>query len=167
MPTSITAEHEAGLQMTSQPQSIDQVARVAQIITLGLVMGAVTMGALTVFIMRTAPAPAPGVLVSSLAALAAGAAFVLHFVAPSLMVKRQLRSTTGEQLPGLYLMKTIQGLAILEGAVFFNLVAAMIEHNVWSLAIAGGLLFWMLAMFPTQTRVAHWVESQQMHRGEM
>ena len=89
-------------------------------------------------------------------------AFVLHLVVPALVAKQQIRTSGEDGLHGVFQSKTIVGLALLEGAAFLNIVALIVEHNWWSLAIAGGLVFWMLAMFPTRTRVTQWIETQQM-----
>jgi hypothetical protein len=56
--------------------------------------------------------------------------------------------------------------ALVEGAAFLNLIAFMTEHAKWSLGVAGGLVLVMLAMFPTRTKVAHWIEAEQM-RGDV
>jgi hypothetical protein len=39
----------------------------------------------------------------------------------------------------------------------------MIEHNWWSLAIAGGVVAIMAVQFPTRTRVEQWIETQRMN----
>ncbi len=61
-----------------------------------------------------------------------------------------------------YQIRMIIRYAILEGGAFANLVAYMLERNWWSLAIVGGLVFLMLTMFPTRTRLEHWLETQRM-----
>jgi hypothetical protein len=57
----------------------------------------------------------------------------------------------------------IVGLALLEGMAFFNIIACIIEHNWWSLAIAGCLALWMLMVFPSRNRVEQWIETQRMN----
>jgi hypothetical protein len=54
----------------------------------------------------------------------------------------------------------IVGMAMLEGAAFFCLIAYIVEGNVLPLTAAGGLLFLMLFSFPTHDRVEEWVNGQ-------
>ena len=68
-------------------------------------------------------------------------------------------------LYGVYRTKLILGLAMLEGMAFFNIVACIMEHNWWSLALAGCLIVWMLMAFPSQGRVERWIETQRMNLG--
>ena len=151
--------------MSQQSLNIDGVARATQIITGAMVSGVVTFGAIVVFALGALTEPPSGFIIGGAGAVFAGVAFVLHLVIPSLIAAQQSRDADKERLYGVYLQKTIIGLAVLEGAAFFNLIACIIEHNWWSLAVAGGLVFWMLAMFPTRTRIEHWAETQQMTLG--
>lgn len=141
--------------MSQQPTTSEQAVRVLQIITAAMVMGVVMFAGISVLALEALSDPPDGFLLSGMAAGFAGIAFVMHLVVPAVIAKQQARSASAEQLFGVYQTKTIIGLALLEGAAFLNIVAVMVEHNWWSLAVAGGLVFWMLAMFPTQTRVAH------------
>lgn len=136
--------------------------KMMQIIAASLVVGVVAFALIAVFVVGALDEPPESMLISAIAAGFAAVVFVLHLVIPPLVISQQARAARGEQLYGVYLTKMILGLALLEGAAFFNIVAALIEHNWWSLAIAGGLAFWMLALFPTRTRVDHWIETQQM-----
>ena len=151
--------------MSQQSFSIEQVVRVTQIITGAMVSGVVTFAAIVVFVLGGLNDPSNGFIISGIAAAFAGVAFVLHLVIPSLIAAKQSRGADRQQLYGVYQMKTIIGLGLLEGAAFFNLVACLVEHSWWSLAIVGGLCFWMLAMIPTRTKIEHWVEAQQMSLG--
>jgi len=149
--------------MSHPPSSSpEQTVRAAQIITIALVMGVVTFAVIAVLFVGALQPPPDGRLISGLGAGFAVIAFVMHLVVPAMIARPQAQFTDEKQLYGAYLGKTIIGPALLEGAAFFNIVALIIEHNWWSLAIAGGLVFWMLAMFPTRTRVDHWVETQQL-----
>jgi hypothetical protein len=65
-----------------------------------------------------------------------------------------------------YQTRMIVRFALVEGAAFLNLIAFMTEHAKWSLAIAGGLVLVMLVIFPTRTKVAHWLEAEQV-RGDV
>jgi hypothetical protein len=158
--------------MQQPPSNLEQTVRVTQIITGAMVVGVVTFAAIAVLVVGALKAAPWGVIVSGLGAAFAVMAFVLHLVIPAVITAntgRAIRSANAggaasdQQLYGIYVTKTITGLALLEGAAFFNIIALIVEHNWWSLAIVGGLVFWMLAMFPTQTRVAHWVETRRMH----
>ena len=60
-----------------------------------------------------------------------------------------------------YVSRMIVGLAILEGAAFFNLVCYLIEGHWWSLAVVGVLLVLMLAAFPTRTRLRYWLADRE------
>lgn len=148
--------------MSHTPNTPEQVVRVTQIITGALVMGVVLMAGIVLVGLGALRGAPDGVLISGLGAAFALVSFVVHLFLPSMVARQQAATADGSQLYAVYQQKTILGLAILEGAAFFNLVALMIEHNWWSLAIAGGLVFWMLAMWPTRTRVDQWVETQQM-----
>ncbi len=151
--------------MSQQSLSIGEVARTTQIITGAMVGGVVTFAAIVVLALGALIDASNGLFISGAGAVFAGVAFVLHLVIPPLIAARQGRGADNQQLYGVYLMKTIIGLALLEGAAFFNLIACLVEHNWWSLAVAGGLVFWMLAMFPTRTKIEHWAETQQMSLG--
>jgi len=151
--------------MLQQSFSIEQVVRATQIITGAMVTGVVTFAAIVVFVLGALKDPSNGLIMSGIGAAFAGVAFVLHLVIPPLIAAKQGRGADKQQLYGVFQMKMIIGLALLEGAAFFNLVACLVEHNWWSLAVAGGLCFWMLAMFPTRTKIEHWAEAQQMSLG--
>jgi hypothetical protein len=148
--------------MSQVPNTPEQAVRVAQIITGALVMGVVLFAVVALLFVGALDDSADGVILSGMGAAFAVVAFVMHLVIPAQIARQQTRTTEESQLYGVYVTKTIIGLALLEGAAFFNLVALIVEHNWWSLAIVGGLVFWMLAMWPTRTRVDHWVETQQM-----
>jgi hypothetical protein len=63
-------------------------------------------------------------------------------------------------LGGIYQLRIIVGAAILEGAAFFNLVAYMIEQQMFSLAVAGILAVVIMASMPTYGRLESWVQSE-------
>ncbi|MCA9077261.1 MAG: hypothetical protein KDA93_19700 [Planctomycetaceae bacterium] len=87
------------------------------------------------------------------------------FVAAQL-VKPQIADSADEtaSLIGRCRGRMILRFAGIQGACFCNIVAYLIEHNVWSIGVAGGFIFLMLAMFPTRTRVEQWVETQLMQQ---
>jgi hypothetical protein len=55
--------------------------------------------------------------------------------------------------------------ALCNGGGFANLIAYLVAGQWWSLAIAGGLWLVMLAMFPTRTKVEHWLENRRIEAG--
>ena len=146
----------------------EQAVRVMQIIAGALVMGVVTFGLVAVFIVGAFDEPADGFIISAIAAAFASGAFVMHLVVPGMMTassRGDAAAADESSLYQIYQVRMIVGLAMLEGAAFFNIIATILEHNWWSLAIAGVLVLWMLAMFPTTTRVKHWVETQSFNHG--
>lgn len=146
----------------------EQAVRAMQIIAGALIMGVVTFGLVAVFIIGALDEPADGIIFSAVGAAFASGAFVMHLVVPGMMTassRGDAAALDDSSLYQTYQVRMIVGLALLEGAAFFNIIAAIVEHNWWSLAIAGALVLWMLAMFPTTTRVKHWVETQSFNRG--
>lgn len=64
------------------------------------------------------------------------------------------------QLLPIYLTKTIIGAAILEAGAFANLVAFLLEGQVYSLGLAILCLLGIVVVFPTQRGVSEWLEAQ-------
>ncbi len=139
--------------------------RVLQIITFALVMGVVMFGAVVVLLLRALEPPAATPVISGIAAGFAVFAIVLHVVLPKIIVRNTLANqgpkANPESLLNVYQTQHIIALALLEGAAFFNLVATILEHHVWSIAVAVALVMIMLSRFPTQTRRAQWLETQR------
>lgn len=63
-------------------------------------------------------------------------------------------------LGGIYQLRVILGAAILEGAAFLNLVAYMIEQQMFNVAVAGALAAVIMASIPTYVRLENWVQSE-------
>ena len=60
-------------------------------------------------------------------------------------------------LAGVFQVRTIISVAILEGAAFANLMFYMVlEHSPWSLAMAGLLVAAIATKFPTAGGIADW-----------
>ncbi|REJ93810.1 MAG: hypothetical protein DWQ34_09900 [Planctomycetota bacterium] len=152
--------------MSQQSASLDEVVRTSQIIAGALIAGVVMFAVIGVVAFGALSDDPSGMIVSLVGAVFAVMSIVMHRVVPSAIVRpvrsRGRSATSADELPGMYRTKLIIGLAILEGAAFFNIVAAIVEHNWWSLGIAGVLVFWMLTAFPTRTRIEHWIETQQL-----
>lgn len=60
-----------------------------------------------------------------------------------------------------YTGRTIIGAAILQGCVFFCLIAYMIEGQLLVLFFAGLLLLGVLSHFPTPGKIEHWMNRQK------
>jgi hypothetical protein len=152
--------------MNSDP-AIDGAVLILRIITLSLVMGVVIFGLVVVFSMGALdPAnavPAGPLTMSYLGAAFAAVAFVLHLVVPNVIARQTINRGNGSEQTKLeaFRTRTIVALALLEGAAFINLMALMMEHQWWSLAIAGGLVFWMLARFPSRTMIENWLAPER------
>ncbi|MFQ5734665.1 MAG: hypothetical protein ACE5KM_22250 [Planctomycetaceae bacterium] len=143
----------------------EQSVRAMQVINFALVAGVMIFALIAVIGIGALEQPPAGHFVSLVAAAAAAMAFVMHLVVPNAIGAELSGGESGRDAAnwyGVYQTRLIVALAILEGAAFFNLIATISEHNWWSLAIAGVLVFWMLIRFPTRTRVDQWVESQKM-----
>lgn len=96
----------------------------------------------------------------------------MHFAVPPLLAGAQLKQaaasgllqqTAEEQLQqccGIYQLQLIVGLALLEGAAFFNLVALLTERSQVSLGVVAVLLSLMAMKLPTVSRVTFWMENQ-------
>jgi hypothetical protein len=107
--------------------------------------------------------------------IAAGFGFLMivnHFVIPGIISRGQLRQVatpgslrqddekTNEKVLAIFQIQLIIGLAMLEGAAFFNLIALMIDRSVLNLGIFILLMGLMLAKFPTRNRVLFWVQDR-------
>ncbi len=145
----------------------DQRVWTMQIIAVALVMGVVLFAAVAVLgIGALDKPPKADATVSYIALAFATVMFGAHLVVPA-TVARNARTTAGNEAMhasrwvAIYQTKLVVALALLEGPAFFNMIALIIESHWWSLATAGALVFFMLAAFPTKTRVAQWVETQQ------
>lgn len=142
---------------------------VMQIIAASLVMGVLIFAGVVVFVLKGLEDEPTGEIVSMMAGVMAIVSFSAHLIIPQIVANKAVAAAGGkldvQSMCGIYQTKMIVGLALLEGAAFFNLIAVFIEHRPWPLAIAGGLVIWMLARFPTANSVREWIESQQF-RGE-
>lgn len=90
----------------------------------------------------------------------AAVAIAVSSIVPGMIGKLNEGSSTTEHM-GVYQTRLIVRLAILDGAAFFNITALQMEHNFWSLGIAGLLMILMLASFPTQSKIALWLQTQK------
>jgi hypothetical protein len=74
--------------------------------------------------------------------------------------KTEKENTKAQALLYLLQTKTIVACALLEGTVFFLLIAYVVEHSMLSIAAAIALLLLLLAQMPTIGRVTNWIENQ-------
>jgi hypothetical protein len=159
--------------MTQSNSQLDQFVRGMQVITIGLMMGAFSFLVIAVGIVQFGmdEAPAEGNLISLIMLGFTLMELVPFFLVPSFIradnpqIRQSLAARSQEGLTehhAVYRIQTIIRLALIEGACFANTIAYIIEHNWWSLALVGGLLFIMLTLFPTRTQIEHYVESQRV-----
>ena len=102
-----------------------------------------------------------------------------HFAIPGVMSRAQLKHAAAKGLPeqdeiaaiqqvcGFCEAQLIIGLALLEGAAFFNLTALTVEKSVVSLGIVILLLGLMAVKFPTHDKVSLWVKDKLREMRQM
>ena len=149
-----------------QPVSPESVGRTVQIIAIALIMGILVFGCVAFVIAKEDGQPT--LLVSLLAVGMAVLNTVMRFVVPAIMVnaaKSGLKGATDPdrmaQLAGLYQSKMIVGMALIEGAAFFNLVAYIMEKQFWSYGVVAFLLAVMAISFPSQGQFESWAEDMK------
>lgn len=140
----------------------DQRIRVMQLLTLAMAAGVVMFAAVAVLVVGALSEPADGQVISLLGLGVAGLLFVLHLFLPGMVAGQNVATGGQNDWYAVFQVRTIIGLALLEGAAFFNLVACILEHHWWSLAMAGGFVFWMLVRFPTTSSVEQWIATQRL-----
>lgn len=116
-----------------------------------------------------APGPFGLPVVATLAAAMSVMMLLARFIIPSVMVQKSIQDmasrTSVESLNKadfvpIYQTTLIIASALLEGPALFNLIAFIIEQQIWSLGLAGVLALGMVAGFPTVDRVDGWTEEQ-------
>ena len=147
-----------------QRDQLKQSLRVMQIIVAALVFGVIAFFAASLFI-----GPQRGVQPGSTPLLTyIGVGFAVYSLPmwaflPGMISRRARKSVLAGDARRLALnfqTRLIIGCALLEGMVFLNLVAYMIEGQQISLIVAGVLVLIMLTQFPTLDRLERWVESE-------
>lgn len=141
--------------------------RQLRLITAALIAGVFFFG-MVVGVSGAFQKPPAGQVVSLLGAAGAVVSVVMNFIVPPIMARKLLdrssNPTTLDPLFDAYQLKQTVAMALLEGAAFFNLIACMVEHNLWSVGVVVTLVLIMLANWPTRTRILQWIEAQQMSR---
>lgn len=144
--------------------------RICQIIYFALLMG-VTFFAGIVFMTsgQAAGAGKPAMPANPIIfymGLAGGMSMIAaRFIVPGIVVRtllKKLPQGTPEDLNArlfpIFQTRLIIGMALLEGATFFNLVAYMTERQTGSLVMIGVLVSLMTTMFPTLSQFENWAE---------
>jgi hypothetical protein len=172
------------------PQRLDQTVRVLQIIVGALIAGVVSFAAVAIVVGSGKPGNGNPIL------WLIGAGFALMMLAarsaigPAMVngIRRQIAkgtwkprtkgggpafpadATDADRLLSLFQTVTIVQCALPEGAAFMNLIAYIVDHQVWSLAIVAVLMLWMSSSFPTRDSVANWIGRQleliELERGQ-
>jgi hypothetical protein len=156
--------------VSQQQPTPETLIRGMQIIAAALPLGVIVFALVAVVGTGALAQPPSGNIVSLVGVVVAAGAFVAHLVLPNLIAQRA--ANVPQQLPaelkpyGEYQLRMIIKLALLDSAAFFNVVAAMVEHNWWSLGIAGLLVGWMLTNFPTRGRVERWIAERGIASSE-
>ena len=157
--------HVPGLE---QKQKTDptKVGLISRIIAGALIMGVVTFACVAFFVAKGEPVESP-----MLALIGAGMAVmsvVVRFIVPTIIVnagKARLKEAADadqmSQLAGLYQTKMIIGIAVLEGAAFFNLVAYISEKQFWTYGVVAFLVGVMAISFPSQGQFESWAEEMK------
>jgi hypothetical protein len=138
--------------------------RTAQIICAALIAGVFFFLGITQVIGPKKDEPFLAYFAAGFAALM----IVMRFVVPAIAVRNQIQSLPEDvsddlmfRLFQIYQNRMIIGLALLEGAAFFNLIAYLTAGQIWTLAVVGLLLVLMLMMFPTLNQFENWAEDRK------
>lgn len=163
--------------------------------TVQIVVAALTAGCILFMVVAIAVAGSPKVpeaepVITWLAAAVAVALVLSRLVVPAVIVARSRRkiqqgvfqSPVGQsltasidsdstdrrtaQLAQVFVSKTILGAAILEGGVFFLLIAYLVEHSPMSLMLAGLLIVVLALHLPSCSQVESWIEEQTRRMDE-
>ncbi|MDA1013009.1 MAG: hypothetical protein O3A00_00985 [Planctomycetota bacterium] len=162
--------------MEQQFKDVPSVARTAMVIAAALIFGELVFAGI---VLLTGWGQPPGDIVVPIVmlALAVMELPILLVVAPTITKNNvraayaldSFRDRPEVSLATVYLTRMIIVFALLEGACFGNLIGFMVGHHVWSLAVAGCLMFGQLVIFPSRNRIDNWIEDQKRkyERGEI
>ena len=166
-------EHQTSGDLQSLGPKFDSQLRVMQIIAVALMMSVLTFLGVVLVVTKGEVFGQQGpTLITTIAAVFAGMMVVAHLAVPSVIAKTHLRMLNGNaqansspedriaSLVSVYQVQLIVGLALLEGAAFFNLIALMIGKHFLSTLSVLALLALMLLKFPTKTKVTWWVQDR-------
>lgn len=161
----------------SQRSYLARAVRPMQVIVGALATGVTAFLAVVLVVANNGPPGEPFVTYVALAF--AVVAFVGWLVVPNVVTSQARRAIAEGRMPwfavrtavppnvgvvgqlaALFQTRLIIGSAILEGAAFLNLVAAMIEGHTLGLVVAVGLVLLLVSQFPTRERLEVWVSHE-------
>lgn len=143
---------------TSNMPVPDAAVLTMQIITLALLGGVVA--ATGAFLVLRGGKPAENVLIPAVAASFLVVNLAMKFAFQAFVPAPKTSPKSPEFVQDecrLYQTRLIMGLGLIEGAVFFNLIAYLLEGYWWSLAVVGFGAAVMLLDFPTRAKVQEWL----------
>ena len=141
-----------------------------RVIHLALVAGCLSFAAIVIYLRSQ-----PGAAVAELPVLSfAGIALATMTAMAAVVVPGMLAANARRELaPGdvsapetdprwwnLYQTRLIIVAALLEGTVFFQLVAFLVEGMPWNLGLGAVFLVGLALLFPTRERVERWIRAQ-------
>jgi F0F1-type ATP synthase assembly protein I len=148
----------------------------ATVRTLRIILTAISMGCVIFLMIVVAAggnrAPSSEPILTCIAAGFAALAVAVRFIVPGVVVsqgrKKMLQETAAgdamdnwpNRLMRLMMTKTFVAAAILEGAIFFLLIAYLVEKSPWSLAVAIALLVGIAFLWPMQSSALVWIDGQ-------
>lgn len=143
---------------------LSQRLRIMQIIALAIVSGAMIFLAIAVLMPPLGGRAADAEPTLTWIALAgAPIQALLALLMPDRIARQQRRSLQGTPLQvgaGTFQVRLIIRLALLEGGVFFALIAYLVERQWPALAAAVVLMALMAASFPTRDRLETWINER-------
>ena len=151
-------------------ESLNDKLRVVQILTVALAMGPIMFGVVVLFLPPTGmAAPVHGMPLLTIAGIAFGVMLqVVRYFATAIVTNSELRRLAAtarseadlDALLDLHRRLMIVRAAMFEGAAFFLIIAYMLERTPLALAGAVFMIVGILAGFPSEARVAAWLEEK-------
>lgn len=151
--------------------AIELRVRALRVIAVALVVGVLAFAgvAVALWVLKVAPVQ-PNAEPPIVSYVAAG--MLLLMAALSLFVPNLVASNAARQSPpanldrltallNIHQGKEIIGLAMLESAAFFSLVAFILEGRPWTPALTAAALGLMMIRFPTTGKIENWIDSQR------
>ncbi len=151
--------------------SLEAFVRTLQIIIGALCSGIVLFLAMVFSLARNEPVP--GGMLSMVGVGIAVAAVASAFVLPGIVVAQHRRRIVEKEkadggdrslerrLLDAYQVKLIMAGALLEGAALLNVVVFLLEGQWYNVAIGLLLATGIALLFPTRSRLDHWIEEQK------
>jgi hypothetical protein len=140
--------------------------KTVQIIAAALIFGPLLFAAIAITSVWGQPPNDP--TIAYVAAFVFASMLVASVIIPPIVVGQNLAKLGGQateistlDLFNVYQTRTIVRAALLEGGAFFCIIAYMVTHLWWALAMAFGLLAAMVVFFPMRGRFDDWVREQR------